>query len=56
MEKSYAGGQLKLLLALEDGQQITASRFGIDYNLQVGEHTIVGWKKNNAVKVADNGK
>lgn len=56
LEKSYAGGQLKLLLALEDGQQITASRFGIDYNLQVGEHTIVGWKKNNAVKVADNGK
>ena len=56
LEKSYAGGQLKLLLALEDEQQITASRFGIDYNLQVGEHTIVGWKKNNAVKVADNGK
>lgn len=53
IEKSYAGGQLKLLLELDDGQQITASRFGIDYGLQVGETTRAGWKNNSVVRVMD---
>ena len=36
-EKSFAGGQLRMLLALPDGREITASRYGIDAKVQLGE-------------------
>lgn len=50
-EKSFAGGQLRIVFTLQDGQQLTASRYGIDTKLQVGEHIRIGWKKEHAVKV-----
>ncbi len=48
LEKSFAGGQLRILLELEDGQQLTASRFGIDYDLKVGAYTKIGWRPEHA--------
>ena len=30
VEKSYAGGQLRILFRLNDGQMITANRYGIE--------------------------
>ena len=40
-EKSFAGGQLRMLLELPDGSEITASRYGIDANVKIGQK--VGW-------------
>lgn len=53
-EKSFAGGQLRIEFELPDGQQITASRYGIDYELATGETIKIGWKPSDAVEVVDN--
>ncbi len=52
-EKSFAGGQLRILFELKDGQMITANRYGIDSDLKIGEHVQIGWKKEHAVLVKD---
>lgn len=54
-EKSFAGGQLRMTFRLEDGQRITASRYGIDYEITAGERILIGWKADAAVEVIDNG-
>ena len=54
VEKSFAGGQLRILFRLPDGQLLTASRYGIDHNLQPGQTVKIGWDAKNAVKVIDN--
>ena len=36
-EKTFAGGQLRVVLKTTDGQEIIASRYGIDTNVNVGE-------------------
>ena len=51
MEKSFAGGQLRILFELEDGQKLTASRYGIDAEVAVGQRMRIGWK--NAVEVRE---
>ena len=56
MEKSFAGGQLRILFGLPDGQTITASRYGIDNDLQPGQKVKIGWDAKDAVKVIDNDK
>lgn len=56
LEKSFAGGRLRILFELEDGQQLTASRFGIDYGVQVGEVIAIGWESSHAVEVMDDGE
>lgn len=53
LEKTFAGGQLRILFALEDGQRVTASRSGIDSSLQIGGKVKIGWKKEHAVKVEE---
>ncbi len=52
-EKSFAGGQLRIVFELENGQRITANRYGIDSDRSVGECIMIGWKKEHAVEVAD---
>lgn len=52
-EKSFAGGQLRILFEAEDGQQITANRYGIDVDLSIGENRRIGWKSEHAVVVKD---
>lgn len=54
IEKSFAGGQLRVVFEMADGQKIAAGRFGIDSELQVGERVKIGWKKENAVMVTAN--
>ncbi len=49
MEKSYAGGQLRILFRLEDGQVITANRYGIDAEFVVGSRIMIGWKREHAI-------
>lgn len=53
LEKSFSGGQLRILFRLKDGQTITASRYGIDADLQVGSSILIGWKQEHAVKVRE---
>lgn len=53
LEKSFAGGQLRILFELPDGQQLTASRYGIDADVQVGSRVMIGWKEENAIPVAE---
>ncbi len=55
LEKSFAGGQLRILFELPDGQQLTASRYGIDTDLQVGDKVVIGWKEEHAVAVLEEG-
>ena len=56
VEKSFAGGQLRILFGLPDGQTLTASRYGIDNDLQPGQQVKIGWDAKDAVKVIDNDK
>ena len=56
VEKSFAGGQLRILFRLPDGQTLTASRYGIDNDLQPGQQVKIGWDAKDAVKVIDNDK
>ena len=44
VEKSFAGGQLRIVFELADGQRITANRYGIDADRRVGETIKIGWK------------
>ena len=50
-EKSFAGGQLRIVFELADGQQLTASRYGIDADIQVGSKVMIGWRREHAVLV-----
>ena len=52
-EKTFAGGQLRILFETEDGQLITANRYGLDVQLEIGEEKMIGWKQEHAVPVAD---
>ena len=56
VEKSFAGGQLRILFRLSDGQLLTASRYGIDNDMQAGQKVKIGWDAKDAVKVIDNDK
>ena len=56
LEKSFAGGQLRILFRLADGQQITASRYGLDSDIREGSSCRIGWLAEHAVPVADDGQ
>ncbi|MBD5459675.1 MAG: ABC transporter ATP-binding protein [Lachnospiraceae bacterium] len=51
VEKSFAGGQLRILFRLADGQEVTASRSGIDADIREGGVCRIGWKPEHAVEV-----
>ncbi len=53
LEKSFAGGQLRILFELFDGQKITASRYGIDAEVTVGQQMKIGWTDGSAVEVKE---
>lgn len=50
-EKSFAGGQLRMVLALPDGAKVTASRYGIDASVQVGQKVCWRFNAGDAVLV-----
>lgn len=51
IEKSFAGGMLRMVFRLEDGQEIVASRQGINYHLGLGDITTIGFSEETAVIV-----
>lgn len=53
VEKSFAGGQLRILFRLSDGQTVTASRYGIDADIREGSRVKIGWYTEHAVEVLD---
>ena len=55
VEKSFAGGMLRIEFVLGDGQKIVASRHGINTDLAAGQKTKIGWRPEDAVPVEDNG-
>ena len=55
IEKSFVGGQLRILFRLADGQEVTASRSGINSSLAPGDTTLIGWEREDAVEVIDDG-
>ena len=55
LERAFAGGQLRIEFALEDGQHVVGSRTGMGTALTPGQKTVIGWLAENAVKVTDNG-
>ncbi|MGI6021324.1 MAG: ABC transporter ATP-binding protein [Lachnospiraceae bacterium] len=55
VEKNYAAGQLRILFRTEDGQEITASRYGIDIEIETGTYSMIGWRASDAEEVIDNG-
>ena len=44
-----------IVFRLEDGQTIVASRYGIDFDIEIGTSQKIGWRAENAVEVIDNG-
>ncbi|MDR2630438.1 MAG: ABC transporter ATP-binding protein [Spirochaetaceae bacterium] len=49
--KSFAGGQLRITAALRGGEEVTASRHGIDSHLEIGQGVRVEWPPDRAVLV-----
>ena len=50
-EKTFAGGQLRVVLKTTEGQEIIASRYGIDTNVNVGEIVRCCFNPSEAVLV-----
>ena len=42
-EKSFAGGMLRIAFALGDGEEVVASRHGIDLDLHPGAEVLLSW-------------
>ncbi len=55
LEKSFAGGQLRIEFELKDGQHVVASRSGLNSVLTAGQMTRIGWRAEHAVEVIDDG-
>ena len=52
-EKTFSGGMLRIILELEGGQTLVASRHGIDMDAQPGQRVRVAWDPQQAVLVED---
>lgn len=50
-EKTFAGGQLRMVLVLPEGEKVVASRYGIDANVKVGQKVCWRFESVNAVLV-----
>lgn len=53
LEKTFAGGMLRMVLRLSDGSELVASRHGIDAPYQSGEQIYCYWKPEYAVVVEE---
>ncbi len=49
--KSFAGGLLQISIALPDGAELVASRYGIDGGVNVGDAVFANWLPEDAVLV-----
>ncbi len=55
-DKSFVGGLLKIDFQLEDGQSVISRRYGINYNIEVGEETTIGWDYKKTTIVGAEGE
>jgi spermidine/putrescine transport system ATP-binding protein len=54
--KQFAGGQLRVSVVLKDsGEEITASRQGLDWPVETGQELRVSWDAEHAVPVEESG-
>lgn len=51
VEKSFAGGMLRIVVKTEDGTELTISRHGINIEYAIGEHVYMEWSADAAVLV-----
>ncbi|HIW51740.1 MAG TPA: ABC transporter ATP-binding protein, partial [Candidatus Blautia intestinavium] len=51
VEKSFAGGLLRVVLKLSDGTEVIASRYGIDAGVQPGQRLHMSFQPEDAVLV-----
>lgn len=51
LEKSFAGGMMRIEVALSDDSRVVISRHGINFDLDVGERVYLEWKPEDAVFV-----
>ncbi|MBR6527197.1 MAG: ABC transporter ATP-binding protein [Lachnospiraceae bacterium] len=52
-EKSFVGGMLRIVIALEDGTEVIASRHGIDADWEPGQSCFVYWEPQAGVTVEE---
>ena len=52
-EKSFVGGMLRIVIALEDGTEVIASRHGIDADWEPGQSCFVYWEPQSGVPVEE---
>lgn len=50
-EKSFSAGMLRIALETENGDEVIASRHGIDYALHPGDHVVFTFAREHAVPV-----
>jgi spermidine/putrescine transport system ATP-binding protein len=55
-EKSFAGGQLRISAALTGGEEIAASRHGMDTPLDIGDRVRVNWANPAQAVIVDRGE
>ena len=53
-EKSFSAGMLRITVEAENGEELVASRHGIDYALSPGEKVQICFKREQAVAVEEN--
>ena len=53
VEKSFAGGMLRIAVKVADGSEIVISRHGINIDYAIGEHVYMEWPAEAAVLVDD---
>ena len=51
LEKSFVGGMLRIVVGLEDGEEIVVSRHGINFHYDVGEKVCLQWDARDGVLV-----
>lgn len=50
-EKTFAGGQLRMVLSLSDGRQLVSSRYGIDADVKEGQEICFRWESDQVALV-----
>lgn len=51
LEYNYSGGVLRVVLKLDNGQEIISSKHGINSNIKIGEMFYIYWEAKNAIIV-----
>lgn len=51
IEKTFAGGMLRMTMKLQSGEEIIASRHGLDAGYEAGDYVTCSWKPENAILV-----